>query len=218
AVVLSFDLALFASSSTKIPDGAWLPLLIAAIMMLIFATWSRGQTAIAAALARDQPPVEPFMRETAGLPRVPGLAVYLSRQPGTVPHALRQMVLHWQVLHEFVLLVTIETDYAPFVPSDQRLHFEEIAPGMGHAVLTFGYFDGPNLPAALRYLPDGWRHEMDATSFVVGRMIAIPGAHPLMPRWRGVLFRMMLRVAGSACEYFGLPASRVIEIGIELEV
>jgi KUP system potassium uptake protein len=149
---------------------------------------------------------------------VPGLAVYLSQQPGTVPHALRQIVLHSHVMHECVLLATIETDYAPFVPIDKRLHFEEIAPGMGRAVLTFGFFDEPNVPAVLRHLPDGWRHEMAATSFIVGRLIAIPGAHPAMLRWRGVLFRLMLRLAGSAGEYFGLPPGRVIEIGVEVEI
>ena len=218
AVVLTFDLALFASSSTKIPDGAWLPLLIAATMMLIFTTWVRGQSAMAEALGRDQMPVEQFLRDNAGLPRVPGLAIYLSRQPGTVPHALRQMVLHNHVMHEFILLATIETDYAPFVPSGNRVHFEEIGSGMGRAVLTFGFFDEPNVPGVLRFLPDGWRHEMDATSFIVGRLLAISGGRPTMPRWRGVLFRLMLRLAGSACEYFGLPPSRVIEIGIEVEI
>jgi KUP system potassium uptake protein len=219
AVVLTFDLALFASSATKIPDGAWLPLLIAATMMLIFTTWARGRDAMAASMARDQMPVEQFLRENSGLPRVPGLAVYLSRQPGTVPHALRQIVLHSHVLHECVLLATTETDYAPFVPSDKRLQFEEIAPGMARAVLTFGFFDDPNVPAVLRHLPDGWRHEMDATSFIVGRLVAIPGgAHPPMSRWRCVMFRLMLRLAGSVGEYFSLPPGRVIEIGVEVEI
>jgi K+ transporter len=59
---------------------------------------------------------------------------------------------------------------------------------------------------------------MNATSFIVGRLIAISGTHPTMHRWRGVLFRLMLRLAGSAGEYFGLPPSRLIEIGIEVEI
>ena len=218
AVVLTFDLALFASSTTKIPDGAWLPLLIAATMMLIFTTWARGQTVLWGTLASDQLPVEQFLRDNAGLPRVPGLAVYLSRQPGTVPHALRQMVLHSHVIHECVILATIETDYAPFVPFKKRLQFEEIAPGMARAALTSGFFDDPNVPEVLRFLPDGWRHEIDATSFILGRLIAISGAHPKMGRWRGVLFRLLLRLSGSAGEYFGLPPRRVIEIGIEVEI
>jgi KUP system potassium uptake protein len=129
---------------------------------------------------------------------------------------LRQIVLHNHVMHECVILATIETDYAPFVHNENRLQFEEIAPGMARAVLTFGFFDQPNVPEVLRLLPDAWRHEMDATSFVVGRLLAIPGEHPALRRWRGVLFRMMLRLAGSTGEYLGLPPGRVIEIGIEV--
>ena len=37
-VLLAFDAALFGASATKIPDGAWLPLVIAAMLMLLFTT------------------------------------------------------------------------------------------------------------------------------------------------------------------------------------
>ena len=218
AVLLTFDLALFAASSTKIPDGAWLPLAIAATMMLIFSTWSRGFDLMAAALGRDRMPVDLFLKTVADVPRVPGLAVYLSRQADSVPHALRQTLLHYQVLQEFVLLLTIETDDAPFVRPEQRLRFEATAPGMARAVVTFGFFDEPNVPDALRYLPDGWRHDTDDTSYVVGRLTAVPAVRPTMVRWRRMLFRVMSRLAGSTAEYFRLPSARVIEIGIEVEM
>ncbi len=218
AVMLTFDLALFAASSTKIPDGAWLPLSIAALMMLIFTTWSRGISLMVAALGRTPMSVEQFLKANADVPRVPGLAVYLSRQAGTVPSALPQCLLHNHVLHEFVLLLTLDTDLSPRVAPAQRLRFEEIAPGMGRAVLTFGFFDEPDVPVALQGLPDRWRHEVDDTSFIVGRLIAVRGKEPRMYRWRQMLFRMMLRLAGSATEYFRLPSRRVIEMGNEVEI
>jgi KUP system potassium uptake protein len=218
AVLLTFDLALFAASSTKIPDGAWLPLCIAALMMLLFTTWSRGLELIAAALGRDRMPVEEFLKANADVPRVPGLAVYFTREEGTIPTALRQNLLHYRVLHECVLLLTLETDLSPRVPPERRLRFDEIAPGMARAVLTFGFFDEPDVPGALRSLPDGWRHEPDDTSFIVGRLIAVPAEHPGMYRWRQMLFRILLRLAGSATEYFRLPSRRVIELGNEVEI
>jgi KUP system potassium uptake protein len=114
--------------------------------------------------------------------------------------------------------ISILSGYAPFVPVGQRLHFEEIAPGMARAVVTFGFFDQPNIPAALQYLPAGWRHETPATSFIVGRLIAISAQRPSMMRWWAALYRLMLRIAGPVSEYFGLPAGRVIEIGVEVEI
>ncbi len=131
-----------------------------------------------------------------------------------MPQSLR----HNHVLHQGVLLLTIRTDNSPRVAPDRRLTFEEVAPGMGRAVLTFGFFDEPNVPAALRALPGSWRHPVEETSYVVSRLIAIRGKHPAMFRWRQTLFRIMLRLAGSATEYFRLPAGRVIELGIEVEI
>jgi KUP system potassium uptake protein len=218
AVLLTFDLSLFAASATKIPDGAWLPLCIAAMMTLIFTTWSRGLSLMLAALGREPMSVDAFLKANADVPRVPGLAVYLSRQEGVIPVALPQFLRHTHVLHEFVLLLTIRTSLSPRVTPEERLHFEEIAPGMGRAVLTFGFFDEPNVPLALQRLPDGCRHNTDDTSYVVGRLISIPGPHPGMYRWRAVLFRLMLRLAGSATDYFSLPPGRVLELGNEVEI
>jgi KUP system potassium uptake protein len=144
--------------------------------------------------------------------------VYLSRQADQVPTALPRSLRYNHVLHEFVLLLTIRTDNAPRVPPAQRLRFEEAAPGIGRAVLTFGFFDEPNVPAALELLPAPWRHPIDETSYVIGRLIAIRSGRPAMYRWRQTLFRIMLRLAGSATEYFRLPPGRVIELGVEVEV
>ena len=219
AVLLTFDLALFAASSTKIPDGAWLPLCIAAVMTLIFTTWSRGVSLMSASLSREPMAVEQFLNENADVARVPGLAVYLTRQSDAVPAALPRGLRYNHVLHECILLLTIETAMAPRVSPEERLRFEEIAPGMSRAVLRFGFFDEPDVPAALRRLPNGaWHHEPDETIYVIGRLVTVQGARSGMSRWRAVLFRMMLRLAGSATDYFRLPFGRVIELGIEVEI
>jgi KUP system potassium uptake protein len=218
AVLLLFDLSLFAASSTKIPDGAWLPLGIAAFMTLLFTTWSRGLELMLAALGSEPLSVDQFLKANADVPRVPGLVVYLSRQENVLPFALPQMLRHTHVLHEHVLLLTLKTALSPRVAPAEQLQFDEKAPGMACAVLKFGFFDRPDVPAALRALPDGWRHDLDDTSYIVGRLVPIRGEHPRMARWRAALFRAMSRLSGSATEYFHLPSSRVIEVGNEVEV
>ena len=85
AVLLALDAALFGASATKIPDGAWLPLVIAAVLMLLFTTWARGRTLLATRLAREAMPVDSFLRATANVQRVPGLAVYFTRDPAVCP-------------------------------------------------------------------------------------------------------------------------------------
>ena len=125
---MTFDAALFGASATKIPDGAWLPLVIAATLMLLFTTWARGRTLLAARLARDAMPVDSFLHATTNVQRVPGLAVYFTRDAAGVPTALLHSLKHHHVLHERVLLLTIRTALLPHVLHGSRLLFEEIGP------------------------------------------------------------------------------------------
>ena len=218
AVLLASDAALFGASATKIPDGAWLPLVIAAMLMLLFTTWARGRTLLAARLARDAMPVDSFLRTSANAPRVPGLAVYFTRDATGVPTALLHSLKHHHVLHEHVLLLTIQTAMLPHVARESRLHFEEIGPGTSRAVLTFGFLDEPDVPAGLTLLPQGWAEDAMRTSYVLGRQILVPAARPGMPLWQEALFAAMVRLSGSATEYFRLPPGRVVELGSQVEI
>jgi len=218
AILLTFDAALFGASATKIPDGAWLPLVLAALLMLLFTTWARGRTLLSDRLARDAMPVESFVRSTAKVQRVPGLAVYFTRDVAGVPTALLHSLKHYNVLHERILLLTIKTALLPHVAPGSRLGFEELAPGAGRAVLTFGFLDEPDVPTTLELLPPAWHEEPMRTSYVLGRQILIPAARPGMSLWREVLFGAMVRLSGSAMEYFRLPPGRVVELGSQVEI
>jgi KUP system potassium uptake protein len=217
-VLLAFDAALFGASATKIPDGAWLPVVIAAMLMLLFTTWARGRALLAASLARDAMPVESFLRATAKVHRVPGLAVYFTRDAAGVPTALLHSLKHNHILHERVMLLTIQTALLPRVAHETRLRFEEIGPGTGRAVLTFGFLDEPDVPKALKLLPPTWLEDPMRTSYILGRQILVPAARPGMSPWRETLFAAMVRLSGSAMEYFRLPPGRVVELGSQVEI
>jgi KUP system potassium uptake protein len=217
-LLFAFDLALFGASATKILDGAWFPLAIAVLVMLLFTTWGKGRGLLAERLAQDALPVEDFLRGTARVPRVPGLAVYFTRDASGVPTALLHSLKHYHVLHEKVLLLTIRTALLPHVKHVHRLEFEELAPGMARAVLTFGFRDATNVPKALGFLPADWREEPLKTGYVLGRQILIPAKRPGMSLWREILFAGMVRLSGSAMEYYHLPPGRVVELGSQVEI
>jgi KUP system potassium uptake protein len=217
-VLLAFDAALFSASALKIPDGAWLPLAIAAILMLLFSTWARGRALLAARLALDAMPNEMFLETIAKVQRVPGLAVYFTRDAASVPTALLHSLKHHYVLHTRILLLTIETALLPHVAPKARLRFQEIGLGAGRAVLTFGFLDEPNVPAGLTGLPEAWTVDPMQTSYILGRQTLVPAARPGMPLWREALFAAMVRLAGSTMEYFRLPPGRVVELGSQVEI
>jgi KUP system potassium uptake protein len=218
AVLLAFDAALFGASAVKIPDGAWLPLAIAAMLMLLFTTWARGRALLAARLALDAMPVEIFLQAIVNVPRVPGLAVYFTRDAAGIPTALLHSLKHNHVLHTRVILLTVQTALLPHVGCESRLRFEEIGLGTARAVLTFGFLDVPDVPEALRLLLPAWIEDRMQTSYILGRQTLIPAARPGMPLWREALFAAMVRLSSSAMEYFRLPPGRVMELGSQVEI
>ena len=137
--------------------------------------------------------VESFLRATANIQRVPGLAVYFTRDAAGVPTALLHSLKHHHVLHEHVLLLTIRTALLPHVLRGSRLRFEEIGPSTGRGVLTFGFLDEPDVPEALGLLPPAWIEDPTRISYVLGGRSWSPphdpgchcGGRRCLPRWYG---------------------------------
>ena len=219
-VLLAFDLVLFGASATKIPDGAWLPLAIAAGVMLLLTTWGRGRHLLAHRLAEHTQTVAEFVEAAGDLARVPGMAVYFTRDYERAPLALVHSLRHYHVLHQRVLFLNIRTALLPHVKHVHRLAFEELGPGIARAEVTFGFRDDPNVPKVLlAFLPPEWQAAAQQTGYVLGRQIVVAAKeHSAMPLWRETLFAAMVRLSGSAAEYYRLPPDHVVELGSQAEI
>ena len=86
--------------------------------------------------------------------RVPGTAVFLNATIDTTPLALRANVEHNHVLHERVVIVSIEFAKVPHVPAAERLTIiDDLGyrdDGITHLTARFGFQDEPDVPATLR--------------------------------------------------------------------
>ena len=210
----------FASNITKVPDGGWFPLLVAAIAFTLLTTWAKGRKIMRARLAEGAMPADLFARSATGsLERVRGTAVFMSAASEGVPHALLHNVKHNKVLHERVIIVTVVIAKVPTVPAEQRIEVEQIAAGFTRAVINYGFMDEIDVPAALAAAPLGGAplRAID-TSFFLGRQTLIASDKPGMAIWREKLFAWMVRNAESAMDFFKLPTNRVVELGSQLEI
>ena len=84
--------------------------------------------------------------------RVPGTAVYLNARRETTPLALRAGVEHTGVVHEAVVIISIETTKAPYVPESERLVVDNLGyedDGISHLTARFGFQDMPDVPRLL---------------------------------------------------------------------
>ena len=226
--LLTVDLLFFAANLTKLAHGAWLPLLIAIAVFTILTTWQRGRELVTRQRQRDEGPLAAFIDQLHAmkppLHRVPGTAVFLNRGKATAPLALRANVEHNQVLHEHVLILSVETMPVPHVPAAGRIAIDDLGykdDRIIHVTARFGYMDQASVPALLPLirkadiespLDDG-----DLSYFVSTISLRLGNA-PGMSRWRKRLFLATSRLTADAAEHFQLPRERTVIMGSRIEL
>ncbi|QEL65930.1 putative potassium uptake protein [Oryzomicrobium terrae] len=219
ACFLAVELIFLAANILKIPDGGWFPLVAGAGVFFLMTTWKRGRQLLSDRLKGENLNLEMFIDSiSAGAPtRVPGTAVFMNADPHAVPHALLHNLMHNKVLHERIVIVTVQIFDVPFVPEIDRVEVHTLKENFWRVVVQYGFKDEPDIPAALAMCADaGLGFEMLETSFFLGRETLIPRLGSEMAFWREKLFIAMFRNAGSATSFFKIPSNRVVELGTQV--
>jgi KUP system potassium uptake protein len=214
------DTAYFASNLTKIADGGWFPLTVAAVVFTVLTTWATGRTLMRQRLAEGALPLQVFIKSTAGsLHRVRGTSVFMASSAETIPSALLHNIKHNQVLHERVVILTVQIEEVPHYPPEKCAEVTRCGEGFNRVVLHYGFMDDVDVPRDLaRAEMVGGPLNMMSTSFFLGRQKLIASKRPGMAIWREQLFAWMNKNSESAMEFFRLPTNRVVELGSQLEI
>jgi KUP system potassium uptake protein len=214
------DGAYLSSNLIKVPEGGWLPLLVAAVIFVLLTTWAKGRELMIARLREAAMPVKVFIQSAASsATRVPGTAVFMTSAADGVPHALLHNLKHNKVIHDRVILLTVKIADMPYVEEDSRCRLEDMGDGFHRLIVKYGFMQEPDVPAALARLTGcGPAFKMMDTSFFLARQTLLPSSRPGMAIWREKLFAWMLNNSESAMEFFRLPTNRVVELGSQVEI
>jgi KUP system potassium uptake protein len=215
------DLSFFSANLLKLFEGAWVPLLFGALMVIVIWTWRRGAAILIAKTRRTEVPLRDLVKSLEKRPPhiVKGTAIFLTSDPNFVPTALLHNLKHNKVLHEHNVIVTIETAQTPRVEIADRVKMENISDKFAIVRLRFGFMESPNVPRALAVARKlGWQFDIMATSFFVSRRSLKPSAQSGMPMWQDHLFIALSRSANDATDYFSIPTGRVVEVGTQVTI
>jgi len=222
--LIALDLLFFASTSTKLLDGGWFPLLIALIVAFLMLTWRKGEEIMdRIRLEVRQRSKELIERIKTDPPfRIPGTAVVLGRMTSGVPLALTQNLRHNHVLHEKLLLVAVTMTETPRVSAEDRAVVTPLSDEITRVQLNFGFMEHPDVPKALE-LAVGRSQiapcDPERVTYFTGHETIIPtGRRRGMARWRKKVFAFMHHNAQRAGAYFKIPTAQIMEIGIEFEM
>ncbi|MCS3449307.1 KUP system potassium uptake protein [Bradyrhizobium elkanii] len=218
------DAIFFAANSTKLFEGGWFPLLLAAAVAFLMLTWRGGVKLVETARSKLRQPEEDLIETAVNKchSRLPGTAIFLASAPNGVPLALTQFVKHNHVLHQRVLLVTVQIEESPRISDEDRVVVHDVTPGIIRVILRYGFMQYPTVYEGLKLacrqgkLP-GLR--LTDVTYYIGRETIIPREDiPGMWVWRESLFAFLQRNAERSAAFFGVPTGQVVEFGTEIEI
>jgi KUP system potassium uptake protein len=218
------DIIFFAANSTKLFEGGWFPLLLAAVIAFLMFTWRSGVKLVERARGKLRQPEEDLIETAVNRchARLSGTAVFLASAPKGVPLALTEFVKHNHVLHQRVVLVTVLIEEAPRIADEDRAEIIEVIEGITRVILHYGFMQYPTIFEGLKLACEqGKLPGIDLTdiTYYIGRETIIPSEDiPGMWVWRETLFAFLQRNAERSAAFFGVPTKQVVEFGTEIEI
>ncbi len=216
------DFIFFGANLLKLLDGAYLPLIFGAVLVVLMWTWVRGSRIVYSKERRDSLPAADLFRmlEKSQPARVKGTAVFLTSDPENAPGALLHNLKHNKVLHQRNIILTIKTMDVPWVPETEQIQISPVCNDeVIRIVARIGYMQSARVPRILtlarRY---GLDFDIMQTSFFLGRRTIKISARSGMPVWQDAVFIFLSRMATNATDFFHIPTGRVVELGSQVTV
>jgi KUP system potassium uptake protein len=214
------DLTFLGAVSLKLVEGAWLPLAIAAGVFILMETWRSGRRVLMEKAYGGGISTDRFLERADKTPiRVTGTAVFITPRVDEVPGSLLHNLKHNQVLHERVIFLRVDVQDVPFVAPDKRLTVKKLGKGFYTVEVHFGFFQKPDVPAALEGArAHGLMFDLDTTTFFIRRETLVPARVSSLAKWRTKLFIRLYHSALEAAQFYRLPPGRVVELGSQTEI
>jgi KUP system potassium uptake protein len=221
AVFLVFDVAFFGANLHKFVEGGWLPLAIAIVVLAVMMTWKTGRAEIYQRVYGNSVTEDELkaIARSKHVTRVTGAAVFMVGTSKGTPIALLHHVKSNRTLHRIVVLLSVATEEVPTVPAAEQLTLTEVGEGIWRAVGRYGYMESPDAGALMAQVSErGVPINPDSATYFFNREMIISGGNAKMWEWQKSLYAFLSRNARPAKDYFNIPPSQIIEIGLPLQL
>lgn len=220
-IFFAVELAFFAANIVKIEHGGWFPLLAGLVIFTVMTTWKAGREQVGERLRAAMIPLRSFLENVQKHPpsRVKGTAIFMSGNPHGAPLALLHNLKHNRILHEHTVILTIVVTEAAHVSRKNRVHIESFQDGVRRIIARYGFMDQPSISDVLSASASkGVVIQPDQASYFLSRETILPPKRGYGRGWKGQLFAVLARNAQPATAFFQLPANRVVELGMQVQL
>jgi KUP system potassium uptake protein len=185
-------------------------------------TWRFGIEAMHTAVLQTPEAAERFLSDlnSGAIPRVDGTMVFLTRSNQKVSRLVIEHVRFSGVLPRHAIALGIVFENVPRISGPRCSMVEKVGEGLWHVVARFGFFEIPDLGAALNQVQSlDTAIDVDHAVFVAARDLVVRKPNgSLLKSWRVSLFAFLYRNSAKIVDRFNLPPDRVIEIARQIEI
>jgi KUP system potassium uptake protein len=216
------DAAFFHANITKFVDGGWYPVAVGTVLATLMLTWRSGAIQVQRRLDEMTVPFDQFLAtvDQQCLTRIPGCAVVFTRAERHTSPLLIQQMRHNRVLHENVILMTIEAVGRPIVHARERFEIANLGHGFYRVIVKIGFLQTPDLPAYVKGLI---RLGLDCAKEDIHYLVAYEhvvrrprGSHFPLILWH--IFSLMSKVGVRLTDFLNIPEEHVFEVGIKVQI
>ena len=138
-----------------------------------------------------------------------------------VPVAMLHSVKHFHVLHQRVVILSVEMEQVPRIAATDQAIVTALGNDFYRIVLHYGFMQQPDIHVALALCTlDGEGFDEMQTTFFLSRVSVVKtgtGKERLNPFFCRI-FGWLHRNEADATEFFRIPRNRIVELGAYLEL
>ncbi|HTJ63036.1 MAG TPA: KUP/HAK/KT family potassium transporter [Alphaproteobacteria bacterium] len=210
------------ANATKIVEGGWLPLAIGTLLAFLMMVWRSGAIEVQRRLEEMTVPFSEFLASLNEevVARIPGTAVVFTRAEHHTSPILVQQVRHNQVLHQNIILMTIEPVGRPIVHARERFEITELGHGFHRVIVKIGFLQTPDLPAYVKGLVRlGLKCAKDEIHYLVAyEHVVRKPRHSHFPLFLWHIFSLMTKIGVRLTDFLNVPEDDVFEVGIKVQI
>ncbi|EOY34528.1 Potassium transporter 1 isoform 3 [Theobroma cacao] len=142
----SMELLYISASVYKVPEGGWIPLVLAFIFMAIMYIWNYGMTKKHEFDVENKVSMNRIVAlgPSLGMVRVPGIGLIYTNLITGVPAVFGHFVTNLPAFHQVLVFVCVKSIQVPYISEKERLVISRVGPKeycMFRCIIRYGYKD-----------------------------------------------------------------------------
>jgi KUP system potassium uptake protein len=117
------------------------------------------------------------------------------------------------------VLLSISTEDVPTVDEEERFKTSEIGHGVWRVVARYGYMESPDVSTLMERVRDsGVPMKLNEATYYFNREMIISGGDTRLFEWQKHFYAFLSRNARQARDYYRLPPTQIIEVGLPIQL